>query len=261
MAGTIRQAWERRKARAFPPGAVTFHLRAWAGGLSEDDRQAARALAARLDLDGLLVVHGTALAMADRVTLLAGPPGIGKSTVCRQLARHGRARLIEDGVALVGLAGGEWRLVTTGTAAVLATVSRLGKLLRWSALIFSTPYTRPDARASALRRALYRRYVDNLPFKIAVLRHRDSRPFTPQLLQVEALVLAEHPKDAYRAVLLPRAGAASEVADLAALAPAGVTVRRTPAVGRRREVMHRLAESLTAPPPRTAPPPEPYTGA
>ena len=113
-------AWDEVKRRAFPPGAVTFHLGAWSrGALTEEEGAAARALLEEFGVERLLVLHGSAIRLREETVVVVGPPAIGKSTACRALVLREGATWLEDGLVLAAESGGRWTLIETGTLAVL----------------------------------------------------------------------------------------------------------------------------------------------
>ena len=69
----LSSAWAELKSRAFPPGAVTFHLGTWSrGALTEEEGAAARALLAETGAERLLVLHGSAIRLRGETVVVVG---------------------------------------------------------------------------------------------------------------------------------------------------------------------------------------------
>ncbi len=245
----LRSWWERRKAAAFPPGAVTFHLGCWTrGALDADAADRAGGLMAAHGLEELLLLHGNAVRADGRLVVIAGPSGVGKSTVCGELVRSHGARLVEDGLVLVGGASGAWSVVETGTLDVLARTSRVGRVVRRLSGTGRSLYRHREVRCPARWRALRRRVTGELPFSLAiVLTVRRSGAFSPLLHRLDRLVVLEHP-DAPRQAFRIRRGGMTPLADPAADAPAHVAVTRLSPVGLRGDVQARLAAAVMGAP-------------
>ena len=234
----------RARARAFPPGSVTFHLGAWSRGrLAEDEAEAARALLEHHGFSRLLVLHGSALEVDGAVVLVVGPRGIGKSTACRELVRHGRGKLLEDGLLVVGEHGGAWRLVETGTLPVLRRTARLkAGPRRLLPRVEGMPH--PGERwAEGLRRRLHRA-LDEQAFRAAVLL-AGGRPAGSVgcLRTVGRVVVAEEPFTPSGSFEIDGRGM-TEVPDVASRVPASCGVRRIAATGPRAEVVARLVAAM-----------------
>ncbi|HQN09062.1 MAG TPA: hypothetical protein PLL76_02040 [Thermoanaerobaculia bacterium] len=244
----LNAAWAaaraRAKARAFPPGSVTFHLGAWArGSLAEDEAEAARALLEEHGFSGLLVLHGSALEVDGSVVLVVGPRGIGKSTACRELVLHGRGRFLEDGLLVVGELEGAWRLVETGTLPVLRRTARLkAGPRRLLPRVGGMPH--PSERwAEGLRRRLHRA-LDEHAFRAAVLL-AGGRPTGSAgcLRTVDRVVVAEEPFSPSGSFETDGRGM-RELPDVASRVPASCGVRRLAATGPRAEVVARLVAAM-----------------
>ncbi len=63
------------------------------------------ALAQRMGMDGIAVLHGNAFSSQGKNTIVLGPVGIGKSTALRHMIRHGEATPLEESFLLVGFKG------------------------------------------------------------------------------------------------------------------------------------------------------------
>ncbi|HYN40649.1 MAG TPA: hypothetical protein VE129_02650 [Thermoanaerobaculia bacterium] len=244
-----RRAWERRKNAAFPAGALTFHLDAWTRRrLTPETGGASAEVMARFGFDELLVVHGSALLGRDGVTLVAGPPGIGKSSVLRELDREGLGRFVEDGLLLVGARRDRWHLLVTGTHDVLDRSSRIGGRSRSLLGVRFCFYQNADTGVLRKRNPIRSALLAHLPsasFTLATaFGPRPDRPFTPACHEVGALVVLPHPKDPASAVRLRGRDRVEEVADIASLAPATVAVLSVSPLGPLLEVKGRLRMAI-----------------
>lgn len=252
LRGWIRSRWDRRKARAFPPEALTFHLPAWQQReLSGAGAEQARAFFARFAPDELLVLHGSAWRSEAGVTLVCGPPGIGKTSVLTELEACGEGRLVEDGVILVAVRCGRWELTETGTVGVMRRAARISKRVRRVLLAdFSFWLERDTAsarRARPFRSVLLCAWLPRLSFAAASLVVGPaSPPFEPALATVGRLLLAYHAEDPWLAVRVSPRLAVEEVTDLRELVPAAVELDVISPIGGVAEVRDRLRHALSA---------------
>jgi hypothetical protein len=245
----LRDSWERRKARAFPPGAVTFHLSAWSReSLTPEEGAAAGRLMQEHGFSGLLILHGNALFVGGRVVLLLGPAGIGKSTASRRLVRLGAATLIEDGLVVVGEEPGGWRVVETGTLGVLHGAARIAAFLRRVVPAPSAFGSRAGRWRAERRQRGLRRVVDALAFKGGVfLAGRPRTAMAPRLLavaRVEHFAPASSEPDSFRVDGRGLAG----IEELAALVPPGIAYRRHSLAGPVRQSYARVVAALLGDP-------------
>lgn len=239
-----RAAWTRRKARAFPPGAITFHIPIWTHGRRDpDDAREVESLLSTFGQEEFLILHGNALRFSGRVVLVVGPSGTEKSTASRSLVRRGLATLVEDGLLLVGVAAGQWTLLETGTLGVLRRVSLVSKVLR-------SVVTPIDAKSRQAGNGAEPPYstprIDGLAFRLGVLLTRPpGRSFKPRLAKVDALVIVE-PQGPFSPAFRVSPNDVSPVADLTALAPEGTVVTRLDSSVPRPVLRQRLLEALLA---------------
>lgn len=241
----LRAAWAGLKARAFPPGAITFHLGAWSrGALSEAEGTSARALLAELGFERLFVLHGSAVQVGTETAVVVGSRGIGKSTACRALARRGEAVLVEDGLVLAGEADGRWTVIETGTVGVLRRAALLAAGPR--RLLPSPEGPAPRAAGTRSGRGLprFHRTLEGLAFQGGVLfSQRRKEPIVRRLLPIDRVVVAEVPEGSSGSWETD-GWAMSAVADIEARVPAGTTVRRPVVSGSRPDVLLRLEDAL-----------------
>ena len=245
-----RRAWERRKERVFPPGAVTFHLEAWGRRrMSPEIAAEARRVAGDFGLEPIWIVHGCAFLRGGEAAVLAGPPGMGKSRLLFALERAGSGRCLEDGLALVGLAGGRLQVLETGTLAFARREFRINLLLRRLLLVdrsvFSTPTPLRTRGARIAFRLLLR--LPDLAFKLNVVLPRvRAAAHTPRLYPVGRVVAAPHPGDPYPSFRLDGGRRLETVRDLGGeLAPHARVVRVSP-LGTRSDVARRVRDALLA---------------
>jgi len=237
--------WERRKSRAFPRGAVRFHLSGWArSGLSPDEAEVAQALLRSHGFEALYVLHGNALASpGEGVLLVLGPPGVGKSTVAYSLVREGRAELVEDGLAVVGSRHGRWHLLATGTSRILTRASLIGARLRRLTGSRRSVFLDAEIDTSGLRWRMYR-FRAWMAFTLAVLLTRDRESFSPSLLPVARLVVAEHPAVFRPELRIDRNGQPQLIRDISRHVPESVGLLCVSSVGGAAEVKKRLRRAI-----------------
>lgn len=80
--------------------------------------------------DDVWIFHGIAMERKGNAIVLAGPSGIGKSTLLRRFARTNIARPLDDGFIFVGRTDGCYYVVETGLYINLRTISVISKWLR-----------------------------------------------------------------------------------------------------------------------------------
>ena len=251
LPGWCRRAWTRRKERAFPPGAVTFHLEAWGRRRMTPALEAkARGVADTVGLDPIWIVHGCAFLVGGEAAVLAGPPGLGKSRLLFELERRGEGRCLDDGLVLLGLGCGRLRLVETGTLSFARRGFRISLLLRRLLLIdrsvFSTPTPLRTRRARLVYRALWR--VPDLAFKLNVVLPRGRlAPHQPCDVPVSRFVVAAHSEDPYPSFRLDGARSFEAVRDLCGEFAPYAHVHRVSPLGPRAEVARRIRRALLAP--------------
>jgi len=246
VGGWMTRWWERIKAAAFPPGAVTFHLGVWTSRrLTAADAGQMACLLDRHGFQRLLVVHGNAIEVHGRVVLLAGSSRIGKSTACRVLEARGDARVLEEGLVLLGVVGDRWVVVDTGTLGVLHSASKIrSRLLRRFSAAALPPWI--PSPTSGWKRATAD-FVNALAFRLAVLRNLHRRVgFEASVRDVAGLAIAVTPEDPFPSLLLERGGSVEVIGDLLALAPAEVSTLSFSALGSRQEKVNRIAQAVLA---------------
>lgn len=241
----LRAAWTEVKARAFPPGAITFHLGAWSRGeLSEVEGVAARALLTELGFERLLVLHGSAVQVGRETVVVVGARGIGKSTACRMLVRRQEAILVEDGLVLAGEAGDRWTLIESGTLAVLRRSALVSAAMRRLLPRIGEPGPGGAVRPAGGRVARFHRSLDGIAFRGGILLSQRRRPGgVRRLLSIDRVVVAEHPDHASGSWATD-GRTMSPIRDIGASVPSGTSVRRVPVSGPWSKVLHDLAEAL-----------------
>ena len=241
----LRSAWAELKSRAFPPGAVTFHLGAWSrGALSEDEGAAARALLEEVGAERLLVLHGSAVRLRGETLVVVGPPAIGKSTACRALVLREGASWLEDGLVVAAESGGRWTLIETGTLAVL----------RGAALFAAGPRRflgKPGGRErGAADRgtggvgARLHRFLDRQAFRAGVLlAGRQAGACVRRRFPIDRIVVVDDPRGK-QSSWETDGRTMTPLYDVGARVPAGVAVLRRAAAGSRMEAWRDLALAL-----------------
>lgn len=237
--------WQKTKAAAFPPGAITFHLGAWTSQrLTVADAREVKRLVECHGFRRLLVVHGNAIEVGGHVVLIAGPSGIGKSTACRRLEARGAARLIEEGLVLIGVTGERWVMVVTGTLAVLRSASRIRHgLLRPFRLTAPTrgvtvPFSGRRCRSAGSP-------SHTLAFRLAVLRHVGRCvEFQADLRDVAGLAVAVAPVDPFPSLALDPDGSVQAIEDLRSQAPAGFRTTVFSTLGGPHETVDRIVQAI-----------------
>jgi hypothetical protein len=241
----LREAWGGLKARAFPPGAITFHLGAWSRGeLSEDEGATARALMAEQGFERLFVLHGSAIQVGKDTVVIVGSRGGGKSTACRALVRREGAVLVEDGLVLAGEADGRWTLIETGTLGVLRRAALLAAGPR--RFLPSPGGLAPRAAGKGPGRGLprFHRALEGLAFQGGILFSQwRKEPIVRRLLPIDRVVVAEYEQSASGSWETD-GRTMSAVADIGARIPAGTTLRRPAVTGSRPDVLLRLEDAL-----------------
>ena len=240
----LRSAWAELKGRAFPPGAVTFHLGAWSrGALSEEEGAAARALLEEAGAERLLVLHGSAIRLRGETVVVVGPSAIGKSTACGALVLREGATWLEDGLVVAAESGNRWNLIETGTLAVL----------RHAALFAAGPRRflgRPDgrerggaSRGSKVGIRLHR-FLDRQAFRAGILlAGRPTEASARRQLPIDRIVVVDDPR-AMQTSWETDGRTMTPLFDVAARAPSGVAVLRCPAAASRAEAWRDLALAL-----------------
>lgn len=244
----LRAAWAaakaRAKARAFPPGSVTFHLGAWSrGALLEGEAAEARGIREAFAFDRLLVLHGSAMSVRGETVLVVGARGIGKSSACRELLRRGEGTFLEDGLLVVGEAGGRWTLVETGTLGVLGRTARLESGMRRLLPRPSGPARSAGERTGSFRARLHRA-LDVQAFRAGLLLARRGTAGTARRPHgVDRVVVAEEaasPSGSFETDGLEM----REITDTASFVPAGCVLRVVETSGPLGEVVARLVAAM-----------------
>ena len=240
----FRSAWDEVKRRAFPAGAVTFHLGAWSRGtLTEAEGAAARALLAEVGAERLLILHGSAVRLRGETLLVVGPPATGKSTACRGLVRREGATWLEDGLVVATEAGNRWTLIETGTLAVLRNAALLAAGPR---RLLHRPVERERGAAGGSQAVGMRlhRFLERQAFRAGILlAGRRTERYARRLFPVDRVVVVDDPRRA-RTSWETDGRTMTPVPDVAARVPAGTALSRCPAGRSRKDAWRGLARAL-----------------
>ena len=240
----LRSAWAELKSRAFPPGAVTFHLGAWSRGtLSEEEGVAARALLEEVGAERLLVLHGSAIRFRGETVVVVGPPAIGKSTACRALVLREGATWLEDGLVVAAESGDRWTLIETGTLAVL----------RHAALFAAGPRRflgrpgrreRENAGRGSEAGTRLHRFLDRQAFRAGILlAGRQADASARRRFPIDKVVVVDDVQGEQTSWETD-GRRMTPLAEVAARVPAGVAVVPCPAAESRTEAWRDLAVAL-----------------
>jgi len=212
--------------------------------LTPDEAEETRDLQHRWNFEALYVLHGNALARSGVGALvLLGPSGVGKSTVSYSLVRNGWAELVEDGLVVVGSRQGHWHVLSTGTMRVLSRASRIGARLRRLTFARRSVFLDAEIERSGLRWKLDRIRAW-ASFTLAVLLTRDQGRFSPSLLPVARLVLAEHPNVVRPELRIDRGGEPRLIRDVSRHVPGSVGLLTISSIGGATEVRERLRRAV-----------------
>lgn len=205
----------------------------------------------RFGFQRLLVLHGSAIAMSGRLCVVAGPAGIGKSTVLKALQRSGEGRLIEDGVVLVGERDGNLEVVETGTLGVMQTAGRIATTVRRLTFTNTSVFSRPIGPRPVTRSATHRvlRRLATVSFYLAVMTRVSFTTFTPRTHHLDRVVLGSHSDDDGPSVVIDPLGQVTAIRNLRSMVPADTALIEFSPIGPRREVARRirLAMSVSRP--------------
>lgn len=241
----LRSAWEEVKRRAFPPGAVTFHLGAWSRGtLTEEEGAAARALLAEVGAERLFILHGSAVRLRGETLVVVGPPATGKSTACRGLVVREGATWVEDGLVVAAETGDRWTLIETGTLAVLRNAALFAAGPR---RFLGRPGGRDRGAAgrdAGVGGARLHRFLDRQAFRAGILlAGRQTHASARRRFPIARVVVVDDPRGRQTSWEFD-GRRMTPVLDVGARVPAEIALLRCRAAGSRTETWRELALAL-----------------
>ena len=152
----------------------------------------------RDDLFGFFIFHGVAFLENSRATVLAGPCGIGKSTVLRKIIKSNLATPLEDGFVFAAeTEGRKIRLIETGFYQNNVPISLLSTILRDS-LPFANPFFSqgiPEWKFNLFSRINTTISKFTTLLGRTVSKDRSDQAFRPRVFDIERLVFVAHEKD------------------------------------------------------------------
>jgi ABC-type branched-subunit amino acid transport system ATPase component len=146
--------------------------------------------------DDVWIFHGVAIERKGKAIVLAGPPGIGKSTLLRKIVRTGLAEPIDDGNILVGRRNNCYCVLKSGLYPTLRTISIIS---RWLRILFGyqSPYLNIDPGDNVLKAMRRGEMLHNLAVLMGsiVAKSRSSEAVTSTPVRLDKLFLVIHQKD------------------------------------------------------------------
>lgn len=149
--------------------------------------------------EDLWIFHGVAMKdRGGRAIVLAGPAGIGKSTLLRKVAGMGLAEPMDDGFIVAGMIRGQYCILESGLYPAQKTISVLSKWLRMLSG-YKSPYLHDECQrdlAGAKRRG---EMLHNCAVLIGsiVIRNRSSDRWSSVPVKLTKLFLVESRGDRY----------------------------------------------------------------
>lgn len=177
-----------------PRKAIVFHHRV---GRSPEKAvryaEQARALAQKLGLRKLFVLHGNAFDCSAGTCLVLGPHGIGKTSAVVELERAGKANLLEEGFVIIGKnALGGLRLVSTGSIGFYGRKARLARSLRFITS-FESKYLLGGREWGIVRKTVHG-LMQEASRVIALISPREAhKTHIPKLLPIVKVLVFDHP--------------------------------------------------------------------
>jgi hypothetical protein len=148
------------------------------------------------EFDDVWIFHGIAMELKGKAIVLQGPPGIGKSTLLRKMARTGMAKPIDDGSVVVGKRDNCYYVLKSGLYPTLRTISILSKVLR-ILFRYHSPYLNADPRHNLMKAIKRGEMLHNLAVLTGslVAGNRNSEGVIAKPVKLERLLLVTHQKD------------------------------------------------------------------
>lgn len=150
------------------------------------------------NFDDVWIFHGIAMKHCDNAFVLAGPQGIGKSSLLRTILRAGIAEPIDDGFILVCKAGESYYVLNSGLYPMMKTISVISTWLK-TLLRYQSPYLdggHQYVTAETMKRG---EILHNLAVLIGsiVTKNRRSERAISAPVKLRKLFLVGHPHDLY----------------------------------------------------------------
>jgi len=232
----IKAAKNWRKKYKHPRGAITFSELELRRNFSHSAKKEAHKVMQMFGFSKLLLVHGSANLVNGKISIISGPPGIGKSSASRRASRKGNKQ-VEEGMLVLGRRGNKLFLVETGTMGYKSSAARASNLVRRAMFLRKkdwdpklTPKERP-VRFKALQLN-------------ALFTQIDLDVFEPKLHQVGKICVAEHESDPHTPLLINSKLNLSDISDLRTVLPREINLTRFTPGGSRAKLEKRLEREL-----------------
>ncbi len=148
------------------------------------------------EFEDVWIFHGIAMERKGKAIVLAGPPGIGKSTLLRKITRAGMAKPIDDGNVVVGRRDNCYYVLKSGLYSTVRTISIVSKGLR-ILFRYQSPYLNADPRHNLIKAIRRGEMLHNLAVLTGsiIARNRSSEEVIVNPVRLERLLLVIHQED------------------------------------------------------------------